>query len=46
MNFLSLNLIMKREFSKLFSVGLLPKFVKRKKIPILFNHINCESHKG
>lgn len=34
-----------RLFSKLFSMGLLPKFVKRKKIPVIFNHINCESHR-
>lgn len=34
-----------RVFSKLFSMGLLPKFVKGNKIPVLLNHINCESHR-
>lgn len=34
-----------RVANKLFSLGLLPKFVKGRKIPQILNHVECESHR-
>lgn len=34
-----------RVFCKLFYLGLLPKFVKGKKVSSILNHIDCESHR-
>jgi poly-gamma-glutamate synthesis protein (capsule biosynthesis protein) len=31
--------------NKLFSLGLIPKFVRGRKIPQILNHVECESHR-